>query len=529
MSIGLSPAGILGLFLFGLLAAAVLFIEFGVIILISEKAYFEKSVSIMVAFIFVVRKLPKLLSFGIFQMFFIMIVLLPFYMLVILTPLLDVNIIILINDIRNYSWAAKYLYFLLVVFVLYVSIRWIFVFHYIFIENHSIYKAIRLSWQLTKNQKWSIATPLILLNGFFITILYFMTKGILYIRMLLKFNIFESFISEYLLTISSFLVLVLTLILIPLHMIILTRIYHLLHIKKDEPRLDKLEIPHGPRFKNFEQSIARFYKRKRSMLIVCGVVLLSGIVLLNHLIEHRIVQMKCDVQIAGHRGDGSYGPENSMSSIISAIDKGVDAVEIDVVLTKDDVVVLSHDEDLLRLAGLDLNIADTTYERLSKINIGKSFDFKFNGERIPKLSQVLEYAKRANIKVIIDVKVDEKEKIYAEEIMNLISFYEAEDLVLVQAFNTLFLEEVRKIHDTIEIGQVLFVSAGTLSKLDVDFYTIHESMLTDRFMQQAKKDNRDVWVWTVNEKRNMKEVLKYDVDGIITDSLDKAQDIIKIE
>src|SRR5699024_3889254 len=91
------------------------------------------------------------------------------------------------------------------------------------------------------------------------------------------------------------------------------------------------------------------------------------------------------------------------------------------------------------------------------------------------------------------------------------------------------LKKVREQNEEIDIGQILFLSAGNLSGLDVDFYTVRESMLTDRFMRHAKEENRDVWVWTVNLERNMKEVLKYDIDGIITDYPEKLHRVLGIK
>jgi glycerophosphoryl diester phosphodiesterase len=72
-------------------------------------------------------------------------------------------------------------------------------------------------------------------------------------------------------------------------------------------------------------------------------------------------------------------------------------------------------------------------------------------------------------------------------------------------------------------------SAGNVSSLDVDFYTISQNMLSDRFIDQAHRLDREVWVWTVNIERNMREVLKYDVDGIITDFPERLQMLVGVE
>src|SRR5699024_269319 len=101
---------------------------------------------------------------------------------------------------------------------------------------------------------------------------------------------------------------------------------------------------------------------------------LAVIVLVNGAIQNSIVYLTWDVEVAGHRGDGFSAPENTVSSVKSGIQKGVDAVEIDVNLTKDDVLVLSHDPNLNRMAGEDITIRDVTYDEIKDIDIGKLFD-----------------------------------------------------------------------------------------------------------------------------------------------------------
>jgi glycerophosphoryl diester phosphodiesterase len=97
---------------------------------------------------------------------------------------------------------------------------------------------------------------------------------------------------------------------------------------------------------------------------------------------------------------------------------------------------------------------------------------------------------------------------------------------MIQSFSYQTLKEVRKLNKGILLGQILYVIAGNLDSIDVDFYTIKQSMLSDTFIKIAHKKGRSVWVWTVNDELNIKDVLKYDVDGIITDYPKRVQKII---
>src|SRR5699024_793461 len=164
-----------------------------------------------------------------------------------------------------------------------------------------------------------------------------------------------------------------------------------------------------------------------------------------------------------------------------------------------------------------------TYDEVKDIDIGKLFDESYEGETLATLGEILDIANDASTRVIIDVKAETDEEIYASEITRLVEEHDMEDLASVQSFNPTFLKLMRKENRDIDLGQILFLFAGNLSGLDVDFYTVRETMLTKRFVKQARKQNHRIWVWTVNNTRNIKKVLSYEVDGITTDYPERVE------
>ncbi|MCD8508475.1 MAG: hypothetical protein LRY73_00210 [Bacillus sp. (in: Bacteria)] len=256
-----------------------------------------------------------------------------------------------------------------------------------------------------------------------------------------------------------------------------------------------------------------------------------GMFLVNYTINDNIVYLKWNVQVAAHRGDVQNAPENSMSAILSAIEKGVDAVEFDVMLTQDGEIILNHDTTLQRVAGIPTRVDEMTYAEISKVDIGYRFSEEFIGERIPTLDEVLEEVKDENVNLIVDIKVldPSRNAELAKGVVELIEKHEVEEKAYVQAFEYDVLQEVRKLNPDIKIGLILFLSAGNLAQLDLDFYTVRQTMLSERFVENARRLDREVWVWTVNIERNMREVMKYDIDGIITSYPDRLQQVIGIE
>ncbi|MGM8364387.1 glycerophosphodiester phosphodiesterase family protein [Virgibacillus sp. W0181] len=526
--LGLSFEGLLGLFIVSFVAVSILFVELGAIILIAQKSYFRQPVYISDAFVTSMKKLPKLLGFGIFQLFFLLLLGIPFLDASTLPPLLDLNITILITDFFQETLTAKVIYLALFIGVIYLYLRWIFALHFIFIKNKSIYNAMKASWKLTELCKFRIIMSLIVWNILFIGIGFLIVTLLSRLGIVIDSKVIGDFIGNYLQMFSSYITIVLSFFFIPMNIIILTRMFYKSQGESGIEVSDCLDLDKSILLSRVESTINRMIPRGKTTLTTLAVILFTAVFLFNYVIQDSIVYLRWDVAVAGHRGDGFNAPENSISSIHSVIEKGADAVEIDVTLTKDDVLVLSHDLDLMRTAGIPSKISDLTYEELKDIDIGRLYDESYAGEKIPTLDEALALTVEKDIGVIIDVKTERDEAVYAKELARLIEKHDAKELASVQSFNQHLLKLIREHNSEIQLGQILYLSAGNLSGLDVDFYTVRESMLTNRFIKRAKKENRKIWVWTVNNERNIKEVLSYDINGIITDYPEKVQRIIGV-
>ncbi|PTB69795.1 PLC-like phosphodiesterase [Trichoderma citrinoviride] len=111
-------------------------------------------------------------------------------------------------------------------------------------------------------------------------------------------------------------------------------------------------------------------------------------------------------QAIAHRGFKAALPENSMAAFRKAVDVGAHAIETDVHLSKDGVVVLSHDPSLKRCFGVDLLIKDCTWSYLSSLRT-----LKEPHEALPRLVDLLEYLvsgpETDKIWVLLDIKIDD--------------------------------------------------------------------------------------------------------------------------
>ena len=95
------------------------------------------------------------------------------------------------------------------------------------------------------------------------------------------------------------------------------------------------------------------------------------------------------VEIIAHRGASHDAPENTLESFQLAWRQQADAVELDIMLSKDGRIVVIHDKDTKRLAGIDRLVAEQSFDELRKLDVGRWKDPRWEGTRIPLFSDVL--------------------------------------------------------------------------------------------------------------------------------------------
>ncbi|RJX39809.1 glycerophosphodiester phosphodiesterase [Paenibacillus pinisoli] len=527
--IGYTYEGVLGLIMIGLVASFALFIELCVLVILVQQRYFGKGITIADALLTTLRQTPRLLGFGIIQLLVFLLVLIPF-----IDSPLSASFYALFNfpifmqsRVFDASYTMTIVYILLLIAILYMVLRWIFVLHYIMLERKSITEAIRCSQVLTQGRRLQLFFWLFVLNAVVFGTGFAAISLLSYLPSWMDMNVLKAFTNHYSLTLSSILTYMFALLLIPINMIFLTRLfYYFGHTRGEKPK-DHLHI-YRSRLGRLEQRFAAFLKgRKRTSLLYASIaVIYIGLaVYVGIRANDSLVYAKWNVLISAHRGDAENAPENSIPSINAAIDKGIQSVEVDVQLTKDGIAVLHHDYSLRRMAGVPERVSELTYEELSRLVIGQ--DENMETIHIPTLAYALAEA-QGRIKLLLDLKPYGPGDDLVKEVVNLIQAYGMEEEVYIQSFDSYSLKQIRELAPDIKIGQILYFALGNLSALDVDFYTIEQVMLTDQLVKQAHASGREVWVWTVNTRRNMKEVLKFQIDGIITDYPVLAQSMVEL-
>lgn len=530
--VGLSYTGAAGLIAICLVAVLVMFIEFGVVITIAQQHYFGKDVLIVDAVLTTLRQTPKLFGLGIIQLLFFLLFLVPFIDSPLSSSLYaQFNVPIFFNSrILKLSIIMLALYGILFLAGVYIILRWIFVLHFIMIEGQTIRKAIRSSLLLTKGKRHAIFISLFILNAVVFMLGFVTISSVAYLPSWLDINVLKAMTDHYSLTLSTVLTYMYTLLLVPVNIIFLTRLFYHFSSRKGVVPRDQLRVYESRYAGSIEKRLLAFIQgrtRKRVIYVSILAVYLTLALFVSYAAGDNLVYVKWSVLLSAHRGDTQSAAENSLQAVRSSVEQGVDAVEIDVQLTKDGVVVLHHDYNLRRMTGESRRVNELTYEEVARLSLGNRANQLEEIERIPMLAEVLAEV-QGKAKLIIDLKPYGPGGELAVQVVSLIGQFDMVQDCYIQSFDRQTLQQIRQLNPDIKIGQIISFAIGDLSQLDVDFYTVEQVMLTEQLVKSAHKKGREVWVWTVNSERNLKEVLKFEIDGIITDYPARAHNLVEL-
>lgn len=234
-----------------------------------------------------------------------------------------------------------------------------------------------------------------------------------------------------------------------------------------------------------------------------------------------------------HRGGGGEAPENTLPAFEAAVALGYRYLETDAHVTRDGVVVASHDAGLERvtdrrgaIADLDVaevEAADAAY-RFSPDG-GQTFPLRGHGTRVPRLEELL--LRWPRTRFVIDPKADE----CVAPLVALIRHVEAWDRVCVGSFSDARLRRVRALSGNRACTSMgpravvvarLVAGAGAMPRLGADCVQVpvregRLRIVTARFVRAAHRAGLPVHVWTVDDERTMRVLLDLGVDGIMSD------------
>jgi len=208
----------------------------------------------------------------------------------------------------------------------------------------------------------------------------------------------------------------------------------------------------------------------------------------------------------GHRGAKAYEIENTLESFKKAIELGANAVELDVRISADGKLIISHDDNLKKVYGEDMRVSEATLEKLKEST----------GNRIATLEEVLHFIDGKVEKILVELK----EAGYEDEVLDLIKKERLTDKVIIVSFHEEVLARVRDLDRKIETGLIYAKFKNpidTALRLNAQYLVPLYRFVHRRDIAKAHKSNLKVIVWTINSKDEARLYIAKDVDGIATD------------
>ena len=254
--------------------------------------------------------------------------------------------------------------------------------------------------------------------------------------------------------------------------------------------------------------------------------------------------------LIAHRGARSLAPENTIAAARKALELGADIWELDVGMTADGELLVIHDGTLTRTSNAKeifpnrrpWSLHEFTLEEIRRLDFGTWFidedpfgqiaagavspgeTKRYHGEAAPTLRQALGFTRDHNWRVNVEIKdlrgIPGDPQV-VPKVVDLVEELHMVDRVLVSSFNHGYLREVRERNPTIVTGALVskpeFDPASLLHELGARAYHPSVTAIRRKEITRLREEGFQVNVWTVNEPKLMRSLIKAGTSGIFTD------------
>ncbi len=230
--------------------------------------------------------------------------------------------------------------------------------------------------------------------------------------------------------------------------------------------------------------------------------------------------------ILAHRGASGYAPENTLPAFELALEQGADGFELDVQLTRDDAVVVIHDETLERTTNGRGWVADHSLAQVQALDASMGRE-GFAGARVPTLDEVLALVRGTDKVVNVELKTDRlRYKGIEERVLEIIAAAGVADQIVLSSFNHYSLRSLKALGTPIPLG-VLYserLYAPWRYALTVGAQAVHPPVrfVRPKLVAQAHASGLQVNTWTANSVEDIAHMLELGVDAVITNYPDTA-------
>lgn len=231
--------------------------------------------------------------------------------------------------------------------------------------------------------------------------------------------------------------------------------------------------------------------------------------------------------IIGHRGMPATSPENTLESAIEAYENGADIIENDIYLTKDNEIVIMHDDTVDRTTNGTGRVEDFTLAELKELSVNKQFPVEYPDAKIPTLREYFEYFKDKDIVHFIELKTSNINIVPA--LKALVDEMGVEDQIVAISFYDYQLKKMNEVMPGISVGFLNGTSGvtsdvregvrkvfNTVQNLNATYNPSYGCM-NKSLLEELKHRGMTIWPWTYRNYNDYVSAFKMGVYGITTD------------
>ena len=521
-----SPAVLVAIVLIGTAYAFQVLTEYSGMLYIIDQSRNGHSTTLWEAVLFALKKDRAALRRGNRRILAVVLILTPMFHLVtlinrFLTYSVSGRIVKLVRSRWYYALTAA----VLIVLALWIFLRWMFVLSYYGLDSCTAREALQKSKRLGKTRRLS-SFFLMIRTQLMLTLLYLLVlaAGLILSELCQAlFHLSGSAVSTFQVLYLGFTVAGFDAFILPFTFAWIAELFYS-GKKKTGEKITHIDlIP--------DQVLEK--ERRRIVVIETAFLLLSltvGGIYLFGLSRGRFalrIEHLGTMEVTAHRGASMNAPENTMAAFRLAAEQGAGWIELDVQESADGQLFVMHDTNFRRTTGVDKGAWEMNWDEIALLDAGSFFSPEYAGEPIPLLSEVLEFAKEAGIRLNIELKPSGHEKDLAGGVMDVVEEYAFEDQCVITSQSYDVIRQVRERNETIETVYVMGLAYGAINRLTAaDAFSIRSTSISRSLVRDVHNRGHQVYAWTVDSRQNISRMINLEVDNIITNNVPLAIEII---
>lgn len=232
------------------------------------------------------------------------------------------------------------------------------------------------------------------------------------------------------------------------------------------------------------------------------------------------IQSLREAKLIAHRGAAAYAPENTLSAFRKAHELGATWVEFDVMLTRDGVPIIIHDETVDRTTNGTGAVADYYYEDIAKLDAGSWFSAQYVGERIPTFVETLNLLSDLSMGIEVEIKpTPGKGAETARAAMEALSQHwpTSAKPPLLSSADADAIATLAQLAPGFAIGSVVHEHHELADAFDSSVISVNQELLDQETITALRERYDVILPYTLNDRERAEHLLGMGVDAVFTD------------